>query len=397
MSTKRYFFKCVKCGKEIHEKENILTCPECDSNMDVIYDYESIDLKESNDFDMFLFPQLLPNDADKSLLRVKIGGTPLVKSRNKETLFFKDDSRNPSLSFKDRASAIGVLKTIELKRKGIVTASTGNAAASLATLSALAGIKAVIFAPVSAPQAKLAQIQIHGAFLVKVNGSYDEAFDIATEFSQKSGYYLRNTGINPMMTEGKKTVAFEIAKQFDYDLPENIFVSVGDGCIIGSVYKGFYELKKLNKIERIPRIFGIQAHGANPIFQAFKGNYDKIDPIRSSTIADSINVGNPRDYQKALRAVIESHGEFIEVEDREIMAAQSILAKDEGIYAEPAASAAFAGYLKKGIKGRTVVLITGNGLKDINATIKSNEFASLTVSPTDYNIDYIMEKVNNEV
>lgn len=397
MATKRYFFKCVKCGYEIHDKEEVLTCPKCNSNMDVIYDYKNIELSENNELDMFIFPELLPNNVGKEKLRVKIGGTPLIKSRNKSSLFFKDDSRNPSLSFKDRASAVGVLKTIELKKAGIVTASTGNAAASLATLSALAGVKAVIFVPESAPIAKLAQIQIHGAFLIKVQGSYDEAFDIATEFSQKSGYYLRNTGINPMMTEGKKTVAFEIAKQFNYDLPENIFVSVGDGCIIGSVYKGFYELKLLNKIRNIPKIFGVQAHGANPIFQAFTNNYDDIYPMRSVTIADSINVGNPRDYQKALRAVRKSNGKFIEASDEEIMSAQALLAKNEGIYAEPAAAAAYAGYLKQNPNETSIVLITGNGLKDVNATLHSNKFSSITILPKNYNIEDILKGVNNEV
>ena len=241
--------------------------------------------------------------------------------------------------------------------------------------------------------AKLTQILIHGAKLVKVNGSYDQAFDIATEFAQKSGYYLRNTGINPMMTEGKKTVAFEIAADNNFDPIDNIFVSVGDGCIIGSVYKGFYELNKTRVIDWMPKIYGIQADGANPIYRAFENNKKDIDSQGADTIADSISVGEPRDYQKALRAVRKSGGKYISVSDKEIMDGQKKLAMEEGIYSEPAASAAYAGYLKESVKGKTVVLVTGNGLKDIKATIDTFDFHFMEIEPKGYDIEEIIRGI----
>jgi threonine synthase len=389
-----FHYKCLRC--DFFEKDGtkeLLTCPKCGSNLDITYNYDDIKLKQPQIFNMFLHPELMPISVSTDIFRTKIGGTPLIESRTKKYLFFKDDSRNPSLSFKDRASAIAILKSIELNKKGIVTASTGNAAASLATLSALTGQKCVIFVPESAPKGKLIQILIHGAKLIKVKGSYDQAFDIATEFSKVSEYYLRNTGINPFMTEGKKTAAYEIAYQLNYEVPDNVFVSVGDGCIIGSTYKGFYELKMVGKIDKIPRIYGVQAMGANPIFRAFKANKEDIEQLKANTIADSISVGNPQDYQKALRAVRKSGGDFIEVSDKEIMDAQREMAVSEGLYAEPAAAAAFAGYLKKKLEGKTVILITGNGLKDVDATEKSFNFDFISIDPNNYDIEEINEKI----
>ncbi len=391
----KYYFRCVKCGfTEKDGKKQMMLCPSCGSNLDVMYNYDRISLSKKKNLSMWTFGELLPVSADPSALRTVIGGTPLIESRNTEGLLFKDDTRNPSLSFKDRASAIAIMKCIELGKKGVTTASTGNAAASLAALSALAGLKCVIFVPENAPPAKLAQILIHGSRLVKIKGTYDEAFDIATAFSRKSGYYLRNTGINPFMTEGKKTVSFEMHVQTDIGKIDNVFVSVGDGCIIGAVYKGFWELKKIGAIKKIPRVIGVQASGASPIATAFKKGSDDIKPVISRTLADSISVGNPRDPHKALRAARDSGGYFLTVTDSEIAAAQGELALKEGIYAEPAAAAAYAGYKRSREKGRSIVLVTGNGLKDIAFTLSHNSFKSITLDPAGKGLDRMVRDLS---
>ena len=394
---KKFSYRCVKCSSEYpscSDKE-MLTCPSCGSNLDVIYDYGNIDITGPADiFDMFIYPQLLPVDVDRSLLRLPIGGTPLVQSRLLSNLFFKDDSRNPSLSYKDRASAIAVLRASELGLDTIVTASTGNAAASLSVLCAAAGLKAVIFVPESAPEGKLLQILMHGAQLVKVKGTYDQVFDMATEYSSYCGAYLRSTGINPMMAEGRKTSAFEIYEQFGRSVPDNIVVSVGDGCIIGGIYKGFWELKELGMINRIPRIIGVQAEGSSPLVKAFDNNSMEFTPESADTIADSISVGYPRDGYKALRAAYETQGVFISVSDTQIMQAQYDMSKNEGIFCEPAASAAYAGYLKLKPEGDTVVMVTGNGLKDPRSADRSNEFSFVTASFDNYSLEDISKGLN---
>ncbi|HDY75088.1 MAG TPA: threonine synthase, partial [Candidatus Marinimicrobia bacterium] len=272
---------------------------------------------------------------------------------------------------KDRATEVGIQHAKELGYKIIAAASTGNAAASLACLSATHKMEVVIFAPSSSPPAKLTQILQYGAHLFPVNGSYDDAFDLSMDVVKATGWYLRSTGINPILSEGKKTVALEIAEQLNWEVPDQIFVPVGDGCIIGGVYKGFYDLHQLGWIDRLPKIVAVQAEGSSAIVNALKSG--KIKPVNAETVADSISVDLPRDGQKAIRAVKESHGYGLKMTDGEILAAQHYLAKTTGLFAEPAAAAAFAGLIKSTNENKinsdetAAVLITGTGLKDINA------------------------------
>ena len=328
-----------------------------------------------------------------------MGDTPLLRAdRLAETLglqnlFLKDDGRNPSGSFKDRASAVAVARARETGREVVATASTGNAAAALAAMSAAAAHSSVIFVPRSAPQAKIAQLLVYGSRVLAVDGTYDDAFDLCVRACGEFGWYNRNTGYNPYMTEGKKTVSFEIAAQLaeagdiarpdgtpgnhaPFIAPDSVFVSVGDGSIIGGVYKGFWELHTLGWTERVPRIFGIQSTASAAIHNAWRDGLEVPQPVVAETAADSISVNAPRDATKALRAVRESDGAFLLVEDEAILQAILPLARLGGVFAEPAGATAFAGLqLAQSLgvlePGETVVVIsTGNGLKDVPSAMR---------------------------
>jgi len=245
-------------------------------------------------------------------------------------------------------------------------------------LAAAAGISTVIFIPKSAPIAKVAQLQVFGANIIMVDGTYDQAFDLCLQVSEKYGWYCRNTAYNPYLSEGKKTVALEIAEQMKFGRIDRVFVPVGDGCIIGGVKKGFYDLKQLGFIPQMPKIYGVQAAGSNVIAEAFFKDTEKIVPrVETPTVADSISVGYPRDAIKALRAVRDSHGSFVVVKDRDILFAQREMASNCGIFAEPAGAVTLAGLKKMAASGdidaeeKIVILATGSGLKDIDAVRKN--------------------------
>jgi threonine synthase len=326
---------------------------------------------------------------------LKVGGTPLYDSQRiaselgLKKAWVKDDGQNPTGSFTDRASALVVARAMEQGITTVSTASTGNAAAALAGVGASVGLNIIIFVPASAPEAKIAQLLVYGATVLLVEGTYDQAFDLCWSVCLKEGWYCRNTGINPYTTEGKKTVAFEIAEQLGWNVPDVVVVSVGDGNIIAGVYKGFYDLLQLGWIERIPRLIGVQAEGSAALYHAWKNNIRAQDmqPIDAHTIADSISAGLPRDRAKALRAVKQTQGAFVTVSDDEIIAAIPRLAQTTGVFAEPAAAAVFAGAQRAVQSGlinsneSAVLLVTGNGLKDIKRAQQSVA-QGLRVQPT---------------
>jgi threonine synthase len=253
----------------------------------------------------------------------------------------------------------------------IVAASTGNAGSSLAGLCASQKQKAIIMVPEAAPLAKLTQILMYGARIVPVKGTYDDAFDLSIKATEKFGWYNRNTGFNPLTVEGKKSVSFEIFDQLGETLPDRIFVSVGDGVIISGIYKGFEDLLKLKIIEKIPVIVGVQAEGSDNLSRNITNAKFEIRP--STTIADSISVDIPRNFNMAKQFILNYKGETITVSDTEIVNASGILSRNTGIFAEPAATTAFAGMLnylehnKLEKNSKNLVLLTGNGLKDLKA------------------------------
>ena len=384
-------YRCTLCGKFFPYGEVDLTCPVCGEKgiLDVEYDYDALKkvltkdyFKNNHDYSMWRYAPLMGIKEDHIHEMLRIGWTPLVKSFNLakelglEELYIKDDGLNPSGSSKDRASGVAVLKAIEAGAKVISCSSTGNAASSCACHAAHMGLPAVIFVPKRAPIGKLTQISLYGATLVVVDGDYKAAFRLSKEAINRYGWYNRNAAINPFMVEGKKTVSLEIAEQLNFKPTDWVVVSVGDGCTIGGVYKGFNELFKLGLIDRVPRILGVQSTGCEPFVVASK-NHEPLKECEENTIADSIAVGIPRNPMKALRAVEYSKGAWISVPDTEIIEAMSLLGRKEGIFGEPAGVAGVAGLrkaLKEGIISKdesVTVIVTGNGLKDPNNAQKA--------------------------
>jgi threonine synthase len=355
-----------------------------------VYDYERIgqrltkeNLAGDPEWSIWRYIDLLPIGNRDLLPPLQVGWTPLYyaerlgQSLGVSQLYIKDDGRNPTASFKDRASAVAVTKARELGFQIVTCASTGNAASSLAGLAASVGLPTVIFVPERAPAAKVAQLLIFGARVVSVKGTYDEAFDLCLDVSSEYGWYSRNTAINPYMSEGKKTAALEICEQLSWQAPDKMLVSVGDGCIIGGLWKGLRDLHALGFIERIPQLIGVQAEGSAPLVKAWEQGAEEITPIIPETIADSISVGIPRDGIKALRAVTNTDGLYVAVSDEEILEAMRVLGRQAAVFAEPAGATGFAGLLRLLREGRIdpgeriVVLVTGNGLKDTETAIKA--------------------------
>ncbi len=395
------YLKCLICGREYAPDAIEYICPDHDNDgiVDVCYDYDLIktrisreSLAANGDYSIWRYKPLLPVYPGAKVPPLSIGWTPLYKADRLgeqlqlKNLWVKDDGRLPTGSFKDRASAVAVVKAQEKGAEIITTASTGNAAAALSGICASVGQRNVIFVPESAPPAKIAQLLVYNSTVMLIKGSYDDAFELCLEAAAEYGWYNRNTGYNPYMTEGKKTAAYEICEQLHWNAPDVLFVSVGDGCIIGGLHKGLKDLLKLGWIDHMPRLIGVQAHGSNYMFEAWKNSEDILTkaPVSGVTVADSISAGLPRDRIKALAAVCETDGAYVCVSDDEILTAIPALARGVGVFAEPAGAAAYAGLVKAVADGlvqeddRIVVLNTGNGLKDIKNTMMSVEMAGST-------------------
>lgn len=386
------YFKCVLCGREFAEDKIKYTCPNCgnDGILEIHLDYKNMkfnkdDLK-NREYNILRYYELLPVDNLKGFPPLNVGYTPIYKNErlskylNLNNLYIKDDGRNPTASFKDRASTLVIKKAIDNGYDTITTASTGNAASSLSGLSASVGLKTYIFVPEKTPKAKIAQLLTFGSKVFAINGTYDEAFDLCIRSSEIFGWYNRNTAYNPYTIEGKKTVSFEIWEQLNFSVPDKIFVSVGDGVIYSGVYKGFYDLYSMKLIDKIPQVIGIQAEGSSPIVKAFLEKKDRVMPIKNPhTIADSISVGYPRNATMALKFAKLYNGSFISVSDKEILESIPLLGRLTGVFGEPAGVASLSGLIKMINEGKidenekVVVLITGNGLKDIESAIKAVE------------------------
>ncbi|GAB6189734.1 threonine synthase [Marinitoga arctica] len=409
---KKYKLKCISCGK-IYEPDDIeYTCPICGDRLgtlEVIYDYDNIRInrEEFSKYEkIWQFEKILPITKNSYRSPLNIGGTPLYnfpklsEELGLKQLIIKYDGTNPTASYKDRASAIAITKAYEKGYETIYCASTGNAASSLAGLSAPTKLKTFIFLPASAPIAKISQLFIYGANVIPIDGTYDEAFDISMKIGEEKGWYCRNSAINPYLLEGKKTGALEIAVQNNWDIPDYILVSVGDGTVISSFYKGFYDFYKLGLIDKIPKIIGVQAEGAAAVKRVFdKGEPFLPDDIETNTIADSISVGKPRDVIKACKYVKASGGYFVSVSDEEILNAIYELSLKTGIFGEPAGATSYAG-LKKiskklGKEAKVAIVITGNGLKDVKAIEK---FVNLKkVKPEINAVREVIEEYENKI
>ena len=384
--------KCVLCGREYSPDPERYVCDSCglDGTLDVLYDISNVKKKITKeamsvnmDMSMWRYRDILPVLNDANMPDLAVGWTPLYENKRMASkygvnkLYIKDDGRNPTASLKDRASAVGVAKAMDFGQKVVACASTGNAASSLSGFAAVSGLESYIFVPEKAPAAKVTQLLVYGANVVLVKGDYADAFDLATAAIDKFGWYNRNCAINPYLVEGKKTCAMEIAEQLHWEVPDRVFISVGDGCCIGGLYKGFRDLLELGLIDRMPKITGVQAEGSCPIYKAIMENSERVNFGPADTIADSISVGAPRNWAKALRAIRKSGGTAVTVSDNEILSAIPELARSSGVFGEPAGVTGFAGFRKMALAGETgqdetiAVVVTGNGLKDIESAKRS--------------------------
>ena len=396
-----YIYKCSSCQKEFESEEIesnfVYLCPSCgkaeknkplEGVLTVEYDYSELKKKLSRENFLklpegkfWLYPELWPvnfqNFNDNQLIKLALPSDQILKYNSGEKEFWIfDDTRNPTLSYKDRASSLVALKAIELGINEIAAASTGNAGSSLAGICARLGLKANIFVPRNIPEAKRIQIESYGAKLNIVNGDYDKAFDVCLEESKKNNWYNRNTAYNPLTIEGKKSAAYDIFISSRGNIPDVIFVPVGDGVIISGIYKGFKELLELNWIDKLPKLIAVQSTGSDALVRYL--DTGKFEYKSANTIADSIAAGAPRNLYMAADAVKESNGFAIAITDEEILSAQKEFIKQTGILCEPSSASVYAAYKKLMFTDKLnpadtiLLLITGNGLKDVEALKKIN-------------------------
>lgn len=412
MKHPEFIYKCNDCGREYGSAEIIYLCPACSAEntpqtpqkgvLKIQYNYGEIRSAVSvfDDLRKKDFIDLLPIGSVESLPPLRIGNTPLYRFTELNgkplpfNLYLKDDSRNPTWSFKDRASALVSAFAAEHNLNTIVAASTGNAGSSIAGICASMRQKAVVIVPENAPQAKLTQILMYGARIVPVKGTYDEAFDLSIKATEAFGWYNRNTAYNPLTIEGKKSAAFELYEQLSFHVPDRIFVPAGDGVIMSGIYKGFEELMLLGITDRMPVVVAVQSARSDNLVRNLFSKEFRI--IHSSTIADSISVDIPGNFYMARRYVREYNGETVSVSDEEILDASVRLSAGTGLFAEPAAAAAYAGFLlytkqERIISGSdNVVMLTGSGLKDLRS-VSSQIKMPASIYPTIDNLAKLVQ------
>lgn len=387
----KFDYICSECGRTYDINPDLMVCPVCSEKQEIDQPLAGVlEVRLSGEadhsFDLF---DLLPVEKEY-FPPSPVGNTPLWEPENLRNrtgfprLYIKDDGANPTSSFKDRASW---LVSAFAKKNGInniVLASTGNAGSSMAGIGAAAGQRITIFLPETAPPAKIIQALQYGAQVYKVAGNYDLAYDFSMEYSKKAGGMNRNTAFNPMTIEGKKTVSLELFKQMGH-VPDYLFVSVGDGCIIGGIYKGFEDLKKLGIIEKVPVIYGVQAEGSDALFRALRDG--KFTNVPTSTVADSICVDVPRNGVYAMSKIQNNKGRVVRVSDDQIINAQKDLSSSSGLFTEPAGATAWAGFLKVAEEldkeASVVILATGNGLKDTTSALKGISMPESSISSID--------------
>ncbi|MGD0057115.1 MAG: threonine synthase [Methanomassiliicoccales archaeon] len=392
-----YEVRCWECGKVVDDPY-MDSCPSCGGLLDLATDMSV--LKGLTPYELrkrplgvWRYGPFLPVK-EENAVTLKEGGTPLYDCRSiasivgLERVWVKYEGANPTGSFKDRGMTVGVTRALEVGAKVVGCASTGNTSASLAAYAAKAGLDCAVVLPAGNVAAgKLAQAVFFGAKVIPIDGNFDDALRIVRELAVKGFLYLLNS-INPFRPEGQKTVGFEIIDQLDFQVPDRIVLPVGNAGNIWSVYKAFTELASIGWIDRMPKLVGVQASGSKPIVDAFKAGRSDFSPVnKPETIATAIRIGNPVSGKKALRAIYETGGSAVEVSDGEILDAQKILGRAEGIGVEPASAASIAGMIKL-VQGRTigrdervVCICTGNVLKDPDIVLKS--FGKVRPVPAD--------------
>jgi threonine synthase len=376
---------CIACATTQAADFAGFVCPSCGGNLEVNYDYESIRKEFVQDFD---YSPFLPVSRLVAPFPLRVGRTPLVaamrlgEALGLGNLYLKDETRNPSASTKDRATAVALRRAWDVGAETVAVASTGNAGSSLACLAAALDMRAVVFVPENAPIAKLTQALSFGATVLAVRGNYDDAFDLCLKASNEFGWFNRSTGYNPFTREGKKTCAYEIWEDLGRRVPDRVLVPTGDGNLLSGMWKGWRDLHAVGLIDKLPRIDCVQSESSAAICHTVRrirkqGDVDPdwstlvVDDVKATTVADSISVDRPRDGLAAVKAVIQSGGEAVTIPDKEILAAIPEIARATGVFAEPAAAAPWAAVKqlvhdqKVAADELLVCIVSGSGLKDI--------------------------------
>jgi threonine synthase len=385
--------KCIGCGKKYTVDEIVYSCKRCGDLLEIEYDYDLLEakLKKSNwqklPLSVWRYKDLMPIRDPSKIVSLSEGGTGLHPCQRLANLlrvkhlYVKNEGENPTGSFKDRGMTVGVTKAVELNAQTVICASTGNTSASLAAYAARAGLQCIVIIPSGKiAQGKLAQAMVYGAKVVQIRGNFDQALNMVLELSEEHReVYLLNS-INPFRVEGQKSLAYEICDQLNGTPPDRVMVPVGNAGNISAIWKGFTEFHKLGLIDKLPKMTGIQAEDAAPIARAIKNGKDEIVPIKEpETIATAIRIGAPVSWKKAIRAIRESGGTAETVTDKEILEAQKMLARTEGLFVEPASASSIAGLKKMFEAGKidknevVVCIATGHGLKDPEIAIKISE------------------------
>lgn len=381
---------CIECNSSVEAMDKVYTCPKCGGLLDIEYDYYAVSQTVpktwfSRPLGVWRYDELLPVLNKQLRVSMGEGGTRLIRCRRLgeklklRNLYVKDEGSNPTGSFKDRGMTVGVTKALEFGVKNLICASTGNTSSSLAAYAARAGLNCIVLIPSSKiALGKLAQAVIYGSKVLAVKGNFDDALRLVVELSNRPEFYLLNS-LNPYRLEGQKTAAFEIYEQLGNMTPDWLIIPVGNAGNISAYWKGFEELSLLGLSNLKPKMVGVQSKGANPLVRAFRENRDLTPLTDVETIATAIRIGSPVNWRKAMRAVKKSNGLFEDVSDEDIVEAQKVLAKTEGIFTEPAGAAPIAYLIRHRDDGLidvddTVVCVaTGNGLKDPDTVIRFSE------------------------
>jgi len=394
---------CIACATTQAADFVGFVCPSCGGNLEVTYDYEAIRNEFVQDFD---YSPFLPVSRLDAPFPLRVGRTPLIaatrlgESLGLGHLYLKDETRNPSASTKDRATAVALRRARDVGAETVAVASTGNAGSSLACLAAALDMRAVVFVPESAPVAKLTQALSFGATVLAVRGNYDDAFDLCLKASSEFGWFNRSTGYNPFTREGKKTCAYEIWEDLGRRVPDRVLVATGDGNLLSGMWKGWRDLHAVGLIDNLPRIDCVQSESSAAICHTIRRiredadtNADPdwstlvVDDVKATTIADSISVDRPRDGLAAVKAVIQSGGDAVTIPDEEMLAAIPEIASATGVFAEPAAAAPWAAVKQLARDQKVapdellVCVVSGSGLKDI-ANARSAVGEPLSVDPS---------------
>lgn len=389
----KHILKCINCGRNYSSKELLYSCKACNDLLEIKYEYREIGTNRLLDewckrpFNVWRYRELLPIMDSSKIISLQEGGTSLQRCTrlddvlHQKYVYVKNEGQNPTGSFKDRGMTVGISKAVEIGAKRVICASTGNTSASLAAYAAKASLKSIVVIPSGKiALGKLTQALVHGAKIIQIKGNFDDALKaVVTLANSRREMYLLNS-INPYRIEGQKTLAYEIFNQLGNQTPDTVIMPVGNAGNITAAWKGFTDLMALGMIKKMPRMVGIQAENASPITRAFKLKESQVQSVsRPETVATAIRIGAPVSWKKALAAIYASKGLMETVSDDQILEAQKLLARREGLFVEPASATSIAGLQKLTTMGQfdknevIVCVATGHGLKDPDIVLKTYE------------------------